>query len=98
MDTKRCRHKNHTFVKIIIVIAALYAVGTYFTLSLKLDKAKARYEQLRKNHAAVQQDTAELADVIENGIGSSDAYIIKIARKNGYILPTERVFIDIYGK
>ena len=53
---------------------------------------------MRKNHAAVQQDTAELADVIENGIGSSDAYIIKIARKNGYILPTERVFIDIYGK
>jgi hypothetical protein len=96
MNGSRRRTRHHTIVKIIVVIAAMYLIGTYFTLSLKLDKTRTDYAELKKQHAVAQQDTAELADVVENGIG--DAYIIKIARQNGYILPSERVFIDIYSK
>ena len=86
--------KYHTIIKIIVVIAAMYLVGMYFSLSLKLDRARADHEELKKEHAAAQQNTAELSDVAENGI--QDSYIIKIARQNGYIFPSERVFYDIY--
>lgn len=98
MEGKRHKYKNHTFIKVIIVIGVLYVFGTYFALTHKLDKSRAAYEQLKKDHAAAQQNSAEFADLIENGINGADDYIIKAARENGYILPTERVFIDIYSE
>jgi len=96
MRGKKQRRKYHTLVKVIIVIAAMFIIGKFFSLEFKLDKAKADYEELKKEHAIAEQDTAELSDIAENGI--TDDYIIKTARQNGYIFPDERIFVDAYEK
>jgi CHASE3 domain sensor protein len=100
MDRRKRRINHHTVLKIIVVVAAMYLIGIYFTLSAKLDKASAEYEELKKAHAVAEQDTAELSDVASN-IDNGEyirGYIIKIAHQNGYILPGEKIFVDVYEK
>ncbi len=90
------RGSTRFVLKTVAVVIGLYLCTSYFSMSGRLADAQAEYEELRANHAVEQQKTAELEDLVEDGM--TDRYIIQVARERGYILPGERIFIDIYGQ
>jgi cell division protein FtsB len=83
-------------MKTAAVVIGLYLFTSYFSMSAELADAQAEYDALRATHAVEQQKTAELEDLVEDGM--TDRYIISVARSRGYILPGEQIFIDIYGQ
>lgn len=94
---KHKRGKWTGFVlKTAAVVVALYLCTSYLSLSAELTDAQNEYQDLHKAHALEQQKTAELEDLVDSGI--TDRYVINVARQKGYILPGERVYIDIYGQ
>ncbi len=90
------RGPTHFVLKTVSVVIGLYLCTSYFSMNSRLAEAQAEYDALRATHAVEQQKTAELEDLVEEGM--TDRYIISIARQRGYILPGERVFIDVYGQ
>lgn len=90
------RTPTHFILKTVAVVIGLYLCTSYFSMSGRLADAQAEYDALRATHAVEQQKTAELEDLVEEGM--TDRYIISVARQRGYILPGERVFIDVYGQ
>ena len=63
-------------LKTVAVVIGLYLCTSYFSMSSRLADAQAEYEALRVTHAVEQQKTAELEDLVEEGM--TDRYIISI--------------------
>lgn len=95
MKNKRKSWMNF-ILKTAAVMVGLYLGATYLSLSAELEEAQVQYAELRNAHALVQQETAELEDLVNGGI--TDRYVISVARQKGYILPGEHIYVDIYGQ
>lgn len=91
------RRRPRLVIKIILVVLALYIVGTYVSLQTQLQKARALNAELKHQQALEQQKTQQLRDEVASELDYE--YIIQVAReKLGYVLPGERVYIDANGR
>ncbi len=91
------RRRPRLVIKIILVVLALYIVGTYVSLQTQLQKARALNAELKQQQALEQQKTQQLRDEVASELDYE--YIIQVAReKLGYVLPGERVYIDANGR
>ncbi len=95
MKHKTVRRSN-ILGKAVLVLATLVIWTSYASLRTKLDAVRADYEAVYAEYADLQQSTAEMSDVVTEGV--TDRYVIKMARQKGYVLPGEKILIDIYSR
>ena len=82
------------FLKLGVLVFAVYAVYTIVSLQLQIKDKKAEGTELRSAVEEQQLKNAEIESIIENS--DDPEYIAKIARdKLGYISPGEKVFVNI---
>lgn len=83
--------------KIAASALSVYVIVVFFSVSGKVEKARAGYAELEQTCAQRRQEVSQLKDLIASPL--DEDYIIRTAReKFGYVLPGERVYIDINGK
>ncbi|HHX71857.1 MAG TPA: hypothetical protein GX701_02885 [Clostridiales bacterium] len=91
------RRRPRLIIKVVLVVLALYIVGTYISLQTQLQEARTLHAELKHAQALEQQKTQQLREEVESELDHS--YIAKVAReKLGYVMPGERVYIDANGR
>lgn len=84
-------------VKLGLILFTAYATVTLVSLQIQIEKKNAEKELLLGKAETQEMRNSEISAIIENG--DDEEYISKIARdKLGYIIPGEKVFVNIGKK
>lgn len=96
MNRLKRKQRTSLFIKAALFCFALYAAVTLVRLQLNIVEKK---QQLDTLHVQVEDLTTmnqELHERLDKS--TSDESISQAARKDGYIVPGERVFVDTTSK
>ncbi len=77
-------------IKAILLLFLIYTLVSFIRIRMQINEKKAQLNAVNEKITTQQEKNGELNDLLENGI--TDDYIARIARENGYGMPSERVY------
>ncbi len=83
--------------KLFLVAFSIYAAFTIVSLQLQIRAKQNEMTELQHQIDSQRLENSEISDVL-NG-GDENEYVARIARERlGYVMPGQRVFVDVSGK
>jgi cell division protein FtsB len=83
--------------KLFLIAFSIYAAFTIVSLQMQIRSKQNEMAELQQQIDAQKLENSEISDVLKGG--DETEYIAQIARERlGYIMPGQRVFVDISGK
>lgn len=93
---KQVKKRNRVIFRIVLICLAFYGVISIVQIQNQITQKENEVLEMK---ARIQQQTENndaLREQVEKGL--SDEQIAAMARKQGYIMPSERVFADSSSK
>ncbi len=93
---KQVKKRNRVIFRIVLICLAFYGVISIVQLQDQITKKENEVLAVKTKIQQQTENNDALREQVEKGL--SDEQIAAIARKQGYIMPTERVFADSSSK
>ena len=87
---KQVKKRNRVIFRIVLICLAFYGVISIVQLQNRIAQKEAEVSQMRTKIQQQTENNDALREQVEKGL--SDEQIAAIAREQGYIMPSERVF------
>lgn len=92
----QAKKRNRVLWRIILVCVAFYGVISIVQMQGRIRAKQAEVAEMESRIAQQQEENDALRKQVEEGL--SDEQIAAMAREQGYIMPSERVFADSSSK
>lgn len=92
----QAKRRNRVLWRIILVCVAFYGVISIVQMQGRIRAKQAEVAEMESRIAQQQEENDALRKQVEEGL--SDEQIAAMAREQGYIMPSERVFADSSSK
>ena len=93
---KQVKKRNRVIFRIVLICLAFYGVISIVQLQNQIAQKEAEVSQMQTKIQQQTENNDALREQVEKGL--TDEQIAAIARKQGYIMPSERVFADSSSK
>lgn len=93
---KQVKKRNRVIFRMVLICLAFYGVVSIVQLQNQIAQKEAEVVQMQTKIQQQTENNDALREQVEKGL--TDEQIAAIARKQGYIMPSERVFADSSSK
>lgn len=93
---KQVKKRNRVIFRVVLICLAFYGVISIVQLQNQIAQKENEVSQIKTKIQQQTENNDALREQVEKGL--SDEQIAAIAREQGYIMPTERVFADSSSK
>lgn len=92
----QAKKHNRVIFRVALVCLAFYGVISIVQMQGRIQEKQNEVAQMETRIAQQQEDNDALRKQVEDGL--TDEQIAAIARQQGYVMPSERVFADSSSK
>lgn len=92
----QAKKHNRVIFRVVLVCLAFYGVISIVQMQGRIQEKQDEVAQMETRIAQQQEDNDALRKQVEDGL--TDEQIAAIARQQGYVMPSERVFADSSSK
>ncbi len=93
---KQVNKRNRVIFRIVLICLAFYGVISIVQIQNQITQKENEVLEMKSRIQQQTENNDALREQVEKGL--SDEQIAAIARKQGYIMPSERVFADSSSK
>lgn len=92
----QAKKRNRVIFRLVLVCLAFYGVISVVQIQERIQAKQNEVAQMETRIAQQQEENDSLRGQVEDGL--TDEQIAAMAREQGYVMPSERVFADSSSK